>query len=269
MPEGTRYLRSDGTPSKLSRKHKEEKWISYVKEPEEVHSPQANLRSIILELLNSRTISNVILADGDKYVGIARLPKIAASIALWHERDTPIYEIFLEPVKRVEEKVTPIDGEMSDKEVRELIKNEPLIDLYPVVEEGKVVASLPIREILATRVSDLPAIQLGELALELPRANTLGEALMLMDEKVFPIVLVGDKVLKARDVLMKIWEERRNPIGEVSFDGLLKEPHIISENVTLKEVIELIKPETDDGILISVKGEVRYVPWSLIFSQMI
>ena len=268
-PEGTRYLRSDGTPNKATRRHKEENWIKYAKSPEEVHSPQANLRAIVLELLNSHFISNVILADGDKYVGVARLPKIAASIALWHERDAPVYEILLEPVKRVEEKLEPIDSEMSDKEVKELLKSEPLLDLYPVTEEGKIVASLPVREVLATHLSELPAVQLRELSMELPSASTLGEALMLMNEKALPVVLVGDKVIKARDVLARIWQERRKSVSDINFEDLLKEAHVFNESVTLRDAIELVKPEADEGILISVRDEIRYVPWSVVFAQVI
>ena len=269
MPEGTRYLRSDGTPSKISRKHRDENWIKYVKSPEEVHSPQANLRAVVLELLHTHLISNVILADGDKYVGVARLPKIAASIALWHERDMPIYEILLEPVKRVEERLEPIDSEMSDKEVRELLKSEPLLDLYPVTEEGKVVASLPVREALASHLSELPTVQLRDLSMEVPNASTLGEALILMNERALPVVLVGDKVIKARDVLTRIWEERRKSVSDITFDDLLKEVHVFNESVTLRDAIELVKPEADEGILISVRDEIRYVPWSVVFAQVI
>ncbi len=268
-PEGIRYLRSDGTPSKLSRKHKEEKWVKFASPLEEVHSPQANLRSVVLELLHTRTISNAIIADGDKYVGVARLGKIAASIALWHDRNAPIYEILLEPIKRVEERLEPIDSEMSDKEVRELITKEPLLDLYPVVENGKLVASVATREALISHASEVQRVQLSEIALDMPQANTVGEALMLMNEKGVPAVLVHDKVLKARDVLSKIWEERRRKISELSFEDVLEEPQVVSSNLTLKDALDLVKPEMDDVILVSSQDGIRYVPWSLAFAHLL
>ncbi len=217
-------------------------------EPEALHSPNSTFRATLLEFLNVHRL-NVIVADGDKYVGLATLPKLVAAIALWRERELPIYKILLEPLKRIESKVEPILDGMGDKEVAQVLRKAPAaVDEMPVVKEEKVVGVLKIREVIAKEVSD---VTLGSLAEPVPRVGSVGEALMEMESKELPVVAVEDRILDARDVAKRIWEERTKPIGHVSFEDLLVEPYeVFKENVTVREVMEHLDPHKVDYILV-------------------
>ncbi|UXD22414.1 hypothetical protein IPA_04510 [Ignicoccus pacificus DSM 13166] len=269
VPEGPRFLRSDGTPDKMTRVHKEQKWINETKEPEVLHSPNAPLRSVVIELLQSNLL-NVIVAEGDKYLGVGTLPKVTALIALWRDRNTPIYKIFLEPLKRLEERVPPITDEMNDKDVSKLLDENALIDEYPVVSNEKVVAILPVREIIGKYSPSAPSVQLSSIAQEVPKVGSVGEALLVMEEKGVPVVLVEDKVLDARSVLKKIWDERRKSIGEVSFDDVATENfNLFKASLTLKEILEEIDPHKVDYILVDDDGKVKYVPLGRVASKLL
>jgi len=249
-PEGPRFLRSDGTPEKLTRVHKEYKWVQEVGEPEALHSPSTTFRAVLLDMLNTHRL-NVIVADGDKYVGIATLPKLAAAISLWRERETPIYKILLEPLKRIEEKVEPLVDGMGVKEVAEVLRKlPPAVDEAPVVKEEKVVGVLKLREVIAKYVSD---VTLGSLAVRIPTVGSVGEALMEMENKDLPVVMVEDRALDARDVAKRIWEERTKPVGSVHFEDLLTEPYeVFKESVTLREALEHLDPHKVDYILVEL-----------------
>ena len=269
VPEGPRFLRSDGTPDKATRIHKEHKWYNEVIEPEFLHAPSSPLRPAVIEIL-SRNISNVIVAEGDKYQGVVRLPKLASSLALWREREVPIYKLLLEPLKRFEEGIPAITEDSPDKEVASLLNANPCIDEYPVVSsEGKVVAILPIREIIAKYVPQMSTVTLKEVVDdEVPVVGSVGEALMIMRDKEVPVVYVEDKVLDARDVLKTIWENRRLNIGEVSYESVLKEANVFKGDVSLKDVLSELDVMKVDYILVEDGNKVKYVPLGRIASRI-
>jgi CBS domain-containing protein len=247
--------------------HKEAKWLNEVKDVEMLFSPHTPLRPAVTELLKAH-VNNVITADGDKYLGVALLPKIAATIALWRERETPIYKVLMEPIKRVESYVPPLTAETSDKEVREILAKHPLVDEYPAVEDHKVAAILPVRELIVKYTPNAPQIMIKELAEEIPTVGSVGEALMIMEEKELPVVAVEDKVLDARKVLERVWEMRRYTVAHLQFDDLLEEPQAVKATVSLKEVLENIDPMKVDYILVDDEGKLKYVPLGVIASKV-
>jgi len=178
---------------------------------------------------------------------------LAATVALWREREAPIYKILLEGIKRIEEKVAPVADGMGDKEVAEVLSSlPPSVDEVPVVKEEKVVGVLRVREVLLRGSVDVPV---GSLAEPLPSVGSVGEALMEMENKDLPVVMVGDRVLDARDVARRIWEERTEEIGRVRFEDLLTEPYeVFKENVTIKEVLDSLDPLKVDYVLVE-RGE--------------
>jgi hypothetical protein len=269
VPEGPRFLRSDGAPSKPTRVHKEQRWIEEVREPEMLHSPSAPLRTAVVELLYQRFL-NVVLAEGDKYVGVAKVPKIASTIALWRDREQYVFRILLQPLKRVEEYSPPITNLMGDREVSEIIENNPNVDEYPVVSHEKVTAILPIREIVYKHTPNAPAVTLSSLALPVPAVGSVGEALLSMRENDVPVALVEGKLLDARDVLKRIWESRRSKVGEIAYEDLLREDFsLIKGSTSLKDVLNDIDPYKYDYILIDDEGKVKYIPLGRIASKLL
>jgi CBS domain-containing protein len=231
----------------MTRIHKEAKWLDDAREPEALHNPHTTFRAALLEMLTNHTL-NVIVADGDKYEGVITLPRLVAAIALWRDREQPIYKILLEPLKREMQRVEPIVDGMGDKEVAEVLRKAPAMDEFPIVKEEKVVGVLPVREIVAKRVSDAT---LGSLAEPLPRVGSVGEALMEMKEKGLPVVAVEERVVDARDVAKRIWEERTKPIGHVTFEDLAVEPYeVFKDSVKVRDALETLDPHKVDYILV-------------------
>jgi len=269
VPEGPRFLRSDGTPDKSTRIHKEHKWHKEVVEPEFLHAPNSPTRVAVIEMLK-RNISNVILAEGDKYQGVVELPRLAASLALWRDRDVPVYKVLLEPLKRFENKIEPISEESSDREVSLLLEKYPLLDEYPVItEEDKVVGVLPVREILSKYAPQLLSTPIKELdGEEVPVVGSIGEALMIMEEKMLPVVFVEDKTLDARSVLEVVWNNRRVKIGEIGYNASLKEPAIFKGEISVKDILSEINLSKVDYILVDDEGKVKYVPLGRIASKI-
>jgi len=249
-PEGPRFLRSDGTPDKLTRIHKEQKWLEDAGEPEALHSPNTTFRAALLEMLTLHRL-NVIVADGDKYVGLATLPRLAATVALWKERDLPIFKILLEPLKRIEERAEPVEDGMGDKEVASVLEAlPPAVDEVPVVKEDKVVGVLRLRDLISKRVSEAT---LGTLAEELPVVGSVGEALMIMEQRGLPVTVVEDRILDARDVAKRIWEERTEAVASVRFEDLLTEPYeVFKESVTLRDALEHVDIYKTDYLLVEL-----------------
>ncbi len=256
-PEGPRFLRSDGTPSKLTRIHKEQHWLDEARELEVVHTPASPIRVAILEMIN-RNILDVIISDGDKYLGLVTLPKLVSEIALWEKKDEPIYKVFLEPLKRALIKVKPLDLGMDDKEVAEILSSAVPSDEYPIVQEEKVVGMLPLREVVAKRPCDKA---LGSIAREVPVAKDITEALKLMYETASPVVGVEERIIDSRDLAKRIWEERTHNVGDLSLNDLPHEPHeVFKENVRLSEAIESLDIHKADYILVKKEGGLAYVP---------
>ena len=257
-PEGPRFLRSDGTPDKQTRIHTEAKWLDYVKPPEALHSPNATFRVAFLEFLTNNRM-NIILADGDKYLGVTTLPKVVGATALWRERDEPVYKILMEPLKRVEERMTPLVDGSNDKEVAEALnKAPPSVDEVPVVKGERVVGVLNVRDVASKEVLDVPV---GELAVRLPTVGSVGEALMEMEEKGLPVVAVEDRLLDARDVARRIWEERTLPVGSIKIEDLLIEPYeVYKQNVSLREALENFDPHKEDYLLVDLGEGYGIVP---------
>ncbi len=256
-PEGPRFLRSDGTPPKPTRVHKEQRWLDEAREPEVLHTPATPFRVALLEMLN-RNLLNVIVTDGDKYVGLVTLPRIASEIALWEKADVPIYKVLLEPLKRALVSAKPLSLSMDDKEVSEVLKETVPSDEYPIVQDEKAVGILPLREVVAKRPCDST---LGNLAVEVPKANDVKSALKVMYESLAPVVRVEDRVIDARDLAKRIWEERTLEVGALSLNDLPHEPYeTFKESVKLSEAIESLDIHKVDYILVEREGGLAYVP---------
>ncbi len=256
-PEGPRFLRSDGTPPKLTRVHKEQRWLDEARELEVIHTPATPFRAALLEMLN-RNVLNVIVGDGVKYLGLVTLPKLASEVALWEKKDEPIYKVLLEPLKRALMNARPLTLDMGDKEVREVLEQAPPSDEYPIVQGDKAVGILPLREVVAKRPCEAA---LGSIAKPVPVAKDLNEALKVMYETSSPVVSIEDRVLDSRDLAKRIWEERTLEVGQLSLNDLPHEPYeVFKENVKLSEAVESLDIHRVDYVLVKGEGGLAYVP---------
>ncbi len=232
FPEGVRWVRSDGTPDKMSRIHKEMEWHKYLKEVEHLHTPQTPLRVAYLEFLNE-PFHNLIVAEGTKYLGIARAYTLLKDLFSWG--DVPFYKVLTEPLKRIIESGVSLNIDADDKAFWEVVKKGQL--RIPVLRGEEVIGEVDLFDVLRETTPKVDVLLKARQIPSLEREATLVDALDLLAQS--PVVLVDDKALDISTILKALWKKefRRKKISELN----LKVEEVELERLTVCKNIEEVK----------------------------
>ncbi len=211
FPEGMRWVRSDGTPDKATRVHKEMEWHKYLREVEHLHTPQTPIRVAYLEFLHE-PYYNLIVTEGTKYLGVVRPTTLLNDLLKWG--DVPFYKVLSEPLKRIVEEGVKLKLETDDREFREVIKRGQL--RIPVLRNVDVIGEVDLFEVFRDVPPKVDVFLKAKQIPSLEKEASIVDALDLLSSS--PVILVDNKVLDIAILLRALWKKelRRKKVNEIN-----------------------------------------------------
>ena len=254
FPEGIRWVRSDGTPDKATRVHKEAEWHKYVKEVEHLHTPQTPIRSAYLEFLGE-PYHNLIVAEGVKYAGIVRALTLLKDLFKWG--NVPFYKVLAEPIKRIIENGETLKLDSDDKEFWQVVKRGQL--RVPVLKGEDVVGEVDLFDVLRDVTPKVDVLLKARKIPSLEKDANIVDALDLLSSS--PVVLVDDKALDVASILRALWKKelRRKTINEINLKVSDIEMEKIKPVKTAEDAIDYMLTYHKPYAIIKDEGEFKVI----------